>query len=276
MASLLAALTAVGAPASALAIPVSARPPGLSAWLADTGAHALQAAAPDNDPAAAGHAGPNRSIQHGLARLQPSGPPWLRRVSVDVSYRDGLRAAYDIGATEPLLRTAAHGDRLWVGEHFTHDPAGQTGGDLALHYRPHLLDQDLTLTVSGRVENHWLQDYQRFGIGTSVRSDRFELGTTLYDDVAGSAGARAGVPDRQLDGYGIALGARVPELPWAWIRANRQWQTPVDGETTTVSDRLSLQLGPFVPLEVETGTTGDGDRRSWFAQLRFRIDLGGG
>jgi hypothetical protein len=272
MAFLLAALTAVGAPASALAIPVAARPPGLSAWLADTGAHALQAAAPDNDLAAAGRDGLNRSLQPGLARLQQSGPPWLRRVSVDVDYRDGRPAGYDLGATEPLLQTAADGDRLWLGEHFTHDPAGQTGGNLALYYRPHLLDQDLTLAVTGRVENHWLQDYQRFGIGTSVRSDRFELGTTLYDDVAGSAGAR----DRRLDGYGIALGARVPELPWAWIRANRQWQTPVDGEITTVSDRLSLQLGPFAPLEVETGTTGDGDQRSWFAQLRFRIELGGG
>jgi hypothetical protein len=189
--------------------------------------------------------------------------------------RDGLQAAYAIGATRPLLETPVQGDRLWLDEHLTHDPAGQTGGELALYYRPHVLDQNLTLAVSGSVENHGLQDSQRFGIGTSVRSDRFELGTTLFDDVPRSASARGGVPDRRLDGYGIALGARLRELPWAWIRATRQWQVPFGSEDVAVSDRLSLQLGPFAPLEVETGTTGEGDQRSWFAQLRFRIELGG-
>ncbi len=56
----------------------------------------------------------------------------------------------------------------------------------------------------------------------------------------------------------------------------RQWQTAGGGETAPVGDRLSLQLGPLAPFEIETGTTGEGDRRSWFAQLRFSIELGGG
>jgi hypothetical protein len=170
--------------------------------------------------------------------------------------------------------TRAQGERLWLGESFTRDPPRRTGGDLALHFRPRMLDQDLTLALGGRVENDWLRDHQRFGIATGVRSKHFELGTSLYDDVAGSAGARGTGPERRRDGYDVALGARIPELPWAWIRARRQWQTPVDGETA-VSDRLSLQLGPLAPLELETGTTGEGDHRSWFAQLRVTIELGG-
>jgi hypothetical protein len=271
--AVLAALTSVGPPV--LAVPAAATAPGLSAWLTATGAHAVQAAAPDDDLAAGGRKAVNRSLQPGLAGLRPGGPPRLRRVSLDVGDQRGLQAAYDLGASEPLLRTHAQGERLWRGEHLTRDPAGQTGGDLALTYRPPVLDQDLTLAVSGQLENHWLQDYRRFGIGTSVRSDRFELGTTLFDDVPGSASAQGDAPDRRLDGYGIAVGARLPELPWAWVRVRRQWQIPIDGEQVAVSDRLSLQLGPFAPLEVETGTTGDGDHRSWFAQLRFKIELGG-
>jgi hypothetical protein len=276
MAWLFAALACIGAPATAQSVPAAVRAPGLGAWLADTGAHALQAVAPDNDLAAGGREALNRSLGHGFFGLQQTGPAWLRRVSVEVDYRDGLEAAYDLTATQPLLRIPGQGDRLWLGQHVTHDPAGQTGGDLALYYRPPVLDQGLTLALSGRVEDHWRQDYRRFGIGTEVRSDRFELGTSVFDDVPGSASTRGGAPDRGPDGYGIAFGARLSELPWTWLRAKRQWQIPADGETVTVSDRLSLQFGPLAPLEVETGTTGEGDGRSWFAQLRFRIELGGG
>ena len=153
--------------------------------------------------------------------------------------------------------------------------AGQTGGALRLYYRPDLAEQNLTLSLSGRVENRWRQDYRRLGIDTALRSERFELGTSVFDDVPAAASARGGVSDRRVDGYGIAVGARLPRLPSAWIRARRQWQIPVDGDTAAVSDRLSLRLGPLAPLEVETGTVGDGDHRSWFAQLRFRIELGG-
>ena len=81
-------------------------------------------------------------------------------------------------------------------------------------------------------------------------------------------------PTARFDGYGIALGARIPEVPWAWFRVKKDWQIPVNAEQPTTSDRLSLQFGPLIPLEIETGTTSDGEHRSWFAQLRLRIPLG--
>ncbi len=255
---LLASLISIGSPTLALAVPAAARAPGLSAGLA--------AGCPKT---------PSCGSRDGRGRLQRSGSAWLQRVSVDVSYRERPPAAYDMAATGPPQKPPAPGDRPWPGEHGTHDPSGQTGGHLALYKRPDVLDRDLTLALRGRVENDWLRDYERLGIGTSLRTRRFELATTLFDEVPGPASVRGGVPEHRLDGYGIALGARLPEFPWVWIRARRQWQIPIDGERTAVSDRLSLQLGPSLPLEVETGTTGEGDHRSWFAQLRFTIELGG-
>jgi hypothetical protein len=191
-----------------------------------------------------------------------------------------LAVPISVGVPTPALAVPAAamapGLGAWLGEQLTRDPAGQTSGDPALYYRHHVLDQDLTLALSGRVEDHWLQDYRRFGIGTALRSGRFELGTSVFDDVPGERGARGAGAGRRLDGYGIVVGARVPEVPWAWVRVKKQWRIPVDGEHVGGSDRLSLQIGPLAPLEIETGTTGDGEHRSWFAQLRFRIEFGGG
>lgn len=266
----------VGAAAPALAASTQAAPPGLGAWLADTGAHALRAAEPDNDAAAGGGEALNRGIRSGFSGLQQTGPTWMRRVTVDLRYRDDRQAASDVTVTQPLIRSWDDGDRLWLQSGLTRDPGGWTGSRLGLYYRPGVTDDDLTLAVTGTVEDHWLQDYQRFGIGTELRSDSFELGTSVFDDVAGQRNVGNGVPERRLDGYGIVFGARLPELPWAWVRVRKQWQIPVESEQASTSDRLSLQLGPLVPLEVETGTDGDGDNRSWFAQLRLRIPLGDG
>ena len=156
----------------------------------------------------------------------------------------------------------------------SHDSGGSSGGNLGLYYHPGGRGEDLTLALSGTVENHWLQDYQRDRIGTEPHSDAFELGTSSFDDVPDQQSGADGVPDRRFDGYGIALGARIPEVPWAWFRVKKDWQIPVNAEQPTTSDRLSLQFGPLIPLEIETGTTSDGEHRSWFAQLRLRIPLG--
>jgi hypothetical protein len=131
------------------------------------------------------------------------------------------------------------------------------------------------LATGDRGENGWLRDPQRFDTGTTEPSGRFELATSVYDDVVDSAGARDGVSVRRLEGHEVAPGTLVSEPAWAWIRAKRRWRTSPSGETVAVGNRLSLQLGPWVPLEVETGTAGEGDRRSWFAQLRLTIELGG-
>ncbi len=270
-ASLLSILALIGIAAPALATPIGGNAPSLGAWPADTGAHALQAP----EPAAGGGEAPNRSVSAGLPGLQQVGPAGLRQVTVDVTYpQDRPQPAYDVAAIQPLLRRWDRGDRLWLRGGFGHDPGGSTGGHLGLYYRPGVLDEDLTLALSGTVENYWLQDYRRYRVGTGAGSDAFELGTSLFDDVPDQQSARGGLPARRLDGYGIAVGARFPEVPWAWFRVKRDWQIPVDAVQPTTSDRLSLQLGPLLPLEVETGTTSDGERRSWFAQLRLRIPLG--
>ncbi len=266
---LLAILASIGGAPPALAALTGSSPPGLGSWPADTG-HALQTADPDDDFAAGGPETPNRTVPG----LQRSGPAWLRQVTGDVGYQDRLQPAYDVAAIQPLLRSWDQGDRLWLRGDFTRDTGGSTGRNLGLYYRPGVLDEDLTLALSGTVENHWLQDYQRYRVGTELHLDSFELGTSLFDDVPDQAGARGGVPERRLDGYGIAVGARLPQVPWAWFRVKKDWQIQVNAEQPTTTDRLSLQLGPLVPLEIETGTTSDGERRSWFAQLRFRIPLG--
>jgi hypothetical protein len=272
----LAVLTPVAGPAPALANTGAIGPSGLSAWLSDTAARALRAAEADNDLAAGGRVALNHGIKSAFLELQQVGPAWLRRVTLDLRFQDDSQVAYDIAVSQPLLRSWQHGDRLWLRGHFEHDPGGRNVGDLGLFYRPRVLDGDLTLGVSGAVEDRWLLDYRRFGVGATARSSAFEFSASLFDDVAGRQLAETGVPDRRLDGYDIALAARVPGLPWARVQAKRRWQVAVAGDQVSDGDALSLQIKPLAPLGVEAGTTATGDHRSWFAKLRFKIRLGGG
>jgi hypothetical protein len=173
-----------------------------------------------------------------------------------------------------VLAAPAPGIGAWLSEPLPQDPPTEHGGKLALHYHPYALDRDLTLALRGLVDNDRLRDHRH--LDTTARSERFELGTALFDDAPSERGDGGDVGNWQRGDDGIALGARVSEAPWAWLRARRQWQIPVDGEPARVSDGLSFELGPLASLEIETGTTGDGERRSWFAELGFRIDLDGG
>ncbi len=171
--SLLAAVVIANSPAAAVTAPA----PGRDDWLAETGAHTARATASYD------RAGP-----------QQSGPAWLRRASVKAGQQDGLQTAYECAAT----RTRAQGDGRWPGERFTQDPAsGQAGNGLGLDYRPQGLDQNLTLELSGRTENHGLEEHQRFGITLPLRPERSELGTSAYDPMAG-AKRRTGSPARRL------------------------------------------------------------------------------
>src|SRR5918994_4183094 len=175
----------VAGPSPALANTGAAGPTGLSAWLSDTAARALRAAEPDNDLAAGSRAALNHSVKSAFLGLQQVGPAWLRRVTLDIRFQDDSQVAYDIAATQPLLRSWQHGDRLWLRGHVMHDPGGRNVGDLGLFYRPPLLDGDLTLGVNGAVEDRWLLDYRRFGVGATAQSHAFELSASLFDDVAG-------------------------------------------------------------------------------------------
>jgi hypothetical protein len=146
--------------------------------------------------------------------------------------------------------------------------------DLGLYYRPSLPGHELTLSLGGLLEDHGLLDYQRYGVSAGLRAHDLEASVRLFDDVAEAGPAAGGIADRPLDGYDIALAARLPRLPWAWLRARQRWQIAVDSTQVTTRDELSLQLAPFTPLKLEAGLSDDGARRDWFTRLRFKVELG--
>ena len=274
-ACLLAVAPVVGAPpARADALPADMV--GLQSWAAEATAHALRAAEADNDPATGLREALNRSVSLGVLGLQQLGPTWLRRFTVDIEFQEDLRPRYDIVATRPLLRSRRHGDLLWLRGHLGHDPSGPLAADLALYYRPSVPGRDLTLSLGGLVEDHGPLDYQRYGVVATLRSPDLEASGRLFDDIADNSPATTGIADRPLDGYDIALAARVPRLPWAWVRARQRWQIAVGETEATTRDELSLQLRPLTPLELEAGISDNGERRDWFTRLRFKIKLGGG
>jgi hypothetical protein len=246
-----------------------------SSWLSDTAARALQAAEPDNDLAAGAREGLNRGLSRAFLGLQQIGPAWLRRAEVDLVFREDLQIAYDVALTQPLLRSGQGRDRLWLRGQFRHEPAGGNLSDLGLFYRQRLLGEEMTLGVNGALEDRQLLDYERFALGTIVRSRVFELRASLFDDVPGQDLLARGVPDRMLDGYDLAVAAEMPKLPWARVEARRRWQVAVDSDHISESTGLSLRLTPLPPLEAEAGTSTGGEARSWFARLRFKIALGG-
>ena len=48
-----------------------------------------------------------------------------------------------------------------------------------------------------------------------------------------------------------------------------------NGESATTRDRVSLRLTPLAPLQIEAGTQREGELHSAFAQVRWRVMLGG-
>ena len=267
---LLAAAPLVGAShAAAEAVPADTA--GLQAWAAETIDRARQAAGPDNDGAASAREVLNRSVSLGVLGLQALGPDWLRRFTVDLEFQEELRPRYDVVATQPLLRSGRRGTLLWLRGHLAQAPDGPVVGDLGLHYRPRLPDHELTLSLTGLVEDHGALDYRRYGVVVAARSREFDASGTLYEDVA-DAGRQA--PGRPLDGYDVALAARLPGVPWAWLRARRQWQMAIDGTRPAARNDVSLQLRPFTPLELEAGASDDGQRSDWFTRLRLTLRLG--
>jgi hypothetical protein len=217
----------------------------------------------------------NRGVSRAFSGLQQIGPAWLRRVEVDLRFQEDLEIAYDVAVTQPLLRPWQGRDRLWLRGQLSHEPAGRSLSDLGLFYRHRLLGRDLTLGVNGAVEEGRLLDYQRFALGTTVRSAAFEFRASLFDDVPGQDLVERGLPDRMLDGYDLAVAASMPGLPWARVEAQSRWQVAIDSDQVSESNGLSLKLKPLPPLEAEAGTSSVGEDRFWFARLRFKIPLGG-
>ena len=196
-----AALPAQLGAAPALAIGADAGTSELSSWLSDTAARALQAAEPDNDLAAGAREGLNRSVSRAFSGLQQIGPAWLRRVEVDLRFQEDLEIAYDVAVTQPLLRSWQGRDRLWLRGQLRHEPAGRSLSDLGLFYRHRLLGRDFTLGVNGAVEEGRLLDYERFALGTTVRSRRLRVPRLAVRRRSGPGPRRtrsAGPPARRL------------------------------------------------------------------------------
>ena len=245
----------------------------LAALFAEAAAPALQAAAPSNDPALAGRELLNRSLASASTELQRLGPGWLERLRFDLSFDPAFQPRYSLSVTQPLLASLHHDSAIDLQGRVVYDTAGATGGDLGLHYRGRWYDQDLALGVQGGVENRRLEAFQRYRLGAEFSMRALQLRTNLYDDVLAHPPSRE-IAERRMDGYDLEIGAQIPFVSWAWVWANRFWQTAVNGETISTHDGVSLRLTPLAPLEIETGAEAQAEVRSWFARLRWRMQLG--
>jgi hypothetical protein len=241
--------------------------------LTEAAAPALQAAAPSNDPVLAGRELLNRSLASASTQIQRFGPDWLERVRFDLSFDPLFQPRYSLAMTQPLLASHYHDSALDLNGRIVYDTAGATGGDLGLHYRGRWYDQDVALGVEGGVEHRKLEAFQRYRLGAEFRLRPLEVRTNLYDDVPAHPASRE-IAERRLDGYDLEIGAQLPFVSWAWVWATRCWQIAVNGETVSTHDRISLRLTPLAPLEIETGAETTAELRSWFARLRWRMQLG--
>jgi hypothetical protein len=123
------------------------------------------------------------------------------------------------------------------------------------------------------VEDRWLDELQRYSLGAEFHLSSLELRAQLCDDVAARPASRE-IAERRLDGYDVGVGVALPYLSWARLQASRSWQIAANGETVTAGDRVSLRLTALARLEIETGTRSQAADRSWFTQLRWRLQLG--
>ena len=245
----------------------------LAQWLGAAAAPALQAAAPVNDPALAGREALGRALSGGYARLQRVGPAWLDRVRLEVAFDPTFQPYYAISARQWLLRTADRDAAIDLHGGVLHDPAGRTGGHLGMGYHGRIRGREVMWGAQAGIEDNWLQELERYTIGTELKLGPLEVRASAFDEVPQNPASRQ-IAARRLDGYDLAIGARIPYLPWASLEAHRSWQIVANGENAITRDRLSLRLTARAALAIEAGTQDEGALRSWFAQLRCRIDLG--
>jgi hypothetical protein len=239
----------------------------------EAAAPALQAAAPSNDPVLAGRELLNRSLASASTQIQRFGPDWLERVRFDLSFDAAFQPRYSVSMTQPLLASLYHDSAIDLQGRVVYEPAGATAGDLGLQYRGRWYDQDVALGLEGGVEDRRIEEFQRYRLGAEIRLRRLEVRTNLYDDVPAHPASRQ-MAERRLDGYDLEVGAQIPFVSWAWVWATRFWQMAVNGETVSTHDRVSLRLTPLAPLEIEAGAEAQAEVRSWFARLRWRMQLG--
>jgi hypothetical protein len=244
----------------------------LTGLFTEAAAPALRAAAPSNDPVLAGRELLNRSLAGASTQIQRLGPDRLQRLRFDLSFDPAFQPRYSLAMTQPVLASLYHDSAIDLQGRVVYDTAGATGGDLGLRYRGRWYDQHIALGIEGGVEDRQLEEFQRYRLGAELSLRPFEVRTNLYDDVPAHPASRA-IAERRLDAYDLEIGAQIPFVSWAWVWATRFWQMAVNGETVSTYDRISLRLTPIGPLEIETGAEAQAEVRSWFARLRWRMQL---
>jgi hypothetical protein len=243
-------------------------------WLGDATAPALQVAAPTNDPALAGRELVNRGVARALTRAPQLAPPRLARLNFGVSFNPVLQPRYAVSATQMLLTRARHATAIDLHGQVAYDKGGRTDGDLGLRYQSRWHDQDVSLDVQGAIEDRWLGGLQRYRMGAEGRLSSLEVRANLYDDVPARPASQE-IARRRLDGYDLQVGAPLPFLSGGRVQASRSWQVAVNGETVTTADRVGLSWNSLLALEIETDAKSQPEEHAWFAQLRWRVKLGG-
>lgn len=241
---------------------------------AEAAAPALQTAAPSNDPLLAGREALNRTLASASTQIQGLGPAWLERVRFDLAFDPLFQPRYSLTVAQPVVASRYHDSAVEVRGRIVYDTAGSAAGAVGVQYRGRWYDRDVVLGVNGGIEDRRLEQFERYSLGAELRLAPIEVRAEVYDDVPARP-ASSDIAGRRLDRYDLEIGARVPYLPWARVGANRVWQFPVNGDTLSVRDRVSVRLTPLAPLEIEAGAQQEAELRSWFARLRWRMTLGG-
>lgn len=247
---------------------------GFVQWLSAAAAPALRTAAPTNDPLLAARETLNRGISGAFAQLRRISPKWLQGVQVAVSFDPTFQPSYALSATQPLLRTIDRDTAIDLHGGIIHDTAGRTAGNLGLRYTNRFDGEPIVLGLSGAVEDRWLQAVERYTIKAELRLSLLGIHASLYDEMPENPVNRQEAT-RRLDGYDLQINVHWPGSTSVWLGVHRSWQLAGGGASAIVRDRISLRPLPAIPLEIETGTQSQADLRSWFAQLRCRIELGG-
>jgi hypothetical protein len=262
-------LATICAPSEALGAQV-----GLVEWLSAAAAPALQAAAPTNDPLLAARETLNRGIAGAISQLRRISPGWLQGVEVNVSFDPTFQPRYALSASQPLLRTVDGDIAIDLHGGVIHDTAGRTGGNLGFRFTDRVGDQPFGFGLTGAIENRWLQAVERYTIKVELRLSLLEIHASLFDEVPESPLSQR-IAARRLDGYDLQVNLHLPRSSWVWLQVYRSWQMAAGSDSQIIRDRISLRPLPLAPLEIETGTQSQGEVRSWSAQLRWRISLGG-
>lgn len=260
-------------PATAEPVPLGS--PALWNWVTNTTANALKVAESHRDLTAAGLFALNRGFNSSLDGLREVGPRWLRRIDVDMTFRNDLSTSYRLTAAQPLFHAPSDDTMLEARGHLTYDAAGQTRGQLALSYDGRLREQPFEIDVFAGLQDNWASDDRSYTFGGNIGWSALDLRAQLANKVPGPSPSGEQAFEEPIDSYRIELDTELPSLSWARIRARTFWNAaPTSAARDLEGHSLGLWLRPIQPLTLETGTDDTNQKeRDWFARLRVRVKL---